>query len=211
MEPTQPKPHQLAIWNQEKDLWETGVEDIFGHSDVYSETWPTSGMTANGVAYALQMWERHTPGSESSYSPPGETPLLKTPTSQLAINGGSQHPDKRKAVGHGPTLADEVEHLLPTPVAQPSGNTPEDHLRKKPGRERVTDLAILTENGLIETGGKLLPTHTVGMTQGGSRTRSGQRNGELLLPGVAESIGAPTSLLSAAGKPCEEPPLPLPS
>lgn len=43
--------------------------------------------------------------------------LLKTPTSQLAVNGGSQHPDKRKEGGHGPTLADEVEHLLPTPTA----------------------------------------------------------------------------------------------
>lgn len=43
--------------------------------------------------------------------------LLKTPTSQLAINGGSQHPEKRKAGGHGPTLADEVEHLFPTPAA----------------------------------------------------------------------------------------------
>lgn len=42
--------------------------------------------------------------------------LLKTPTSQLAIHGGSQHPDKRKVGGHGPTLADEVEHLLPTPA-----------------------------------------------------------------------------------------------
>jgi hypothetical protein len=43
--------------------------------------------------------------------------LFRTPTSQLAVNGGSQHPDKRKAGGHGPTLADEVEHLLPTPSA----------------------------------------------------------------------------------------------
>jgi hypothetical protein len=33
------------------------------------------------------------------------------------VNGGSQHPDKRRAGGHGPTLADEVEHLLPTPTA----------------------------------------------------------------------------------------------
>lgn len=56
-------------------------------------------------------------------------------------------------------LDDVAEHLLlPTPVAQPSGNTPEEHLRKKPGRERVTDLAIIAENGLLETGGKLLPT-----------------------------------------------------
>jgi hypothetical protein len=47
---------------------------------------------------------------------PSEGPLFKTPTSQLAVNGGSQHPDKRRAGGHGPTLADEVEHLLPTPT-----------------------------------------------------------------------------------------------
>lgn len=35
----------------------------------------------------------------------------------LGSNGGSQHPPKRKAGGHGPTLADEIEHLLPTPTA----------------------------------------------------------------------------------------------
>ncbi|MBG6085846.1 hypothetical protein IW252_002613 [Zhihengliuella flava] len=114
--------------------------------------------------------------------------LLKTPTSQLAVNGGSQHPDKRREGGHGPTLADEVEHLLPTPCAQPSGNAPENHLWKKPGRTQVTDLAIMAENGLIETGGKLLPTPTVGMTQGGNRTRSGDRSDELLLNGAAEAI-----------------------
>ncbi|MFF3143757.1 hypothetical protein ACFVRU_18975 [Streptomyces sp. NPDC057927] len=43
--------------------------------------------------------------------------LLKTPTANLGSNGGSQHPAKRKAGGHGPTLADEFEHLLPTPTA----------------------------------------------------------------------------------------------
>ena len=47
--------------------------------------------------------------------------------------------------------------LLPTPVAQPSGNSPEAHLRKKPGREVVTDLAIIVENGLLTTGGAAAP------------------------------------------------------
>ncbi|MFE6158780.1 hypothetical protein ACFQ7F_07660 [Streptomyces sp. NPDC056486] len=42
---------------------------------------------------------------------------MKTPTANLGVIGGSQHPAKRKAGGHGPTLADEVEHLLPTPTA----------------------------------------------------------------------------------------------
>jgi hypothetical protein len=48
--------------------------------------------------------------------------LLKTPTAQLAVNGGSQHPDQRKAGGHGPTLADEIEHLLPTPAVNDMGD-----------------------------------------------------------------------------------------
>ena len=65
--------------------------------------------------------------------------------------------------------------LLPTPVAQPSGNTPEDHLRKKPGREVVTDLAIIAENGLIESGGRLLPTPMVGSS---SPAAHGQISGD---------------------------------
>lgn len=38
--------------------------------------------------------------------------LFKTPTANLGSNGAAQHPDKRKAGGHGPTLADEVCFLL---------------------------------------------------------------------------------------------------
>lgn len=223
-------PNPLATWNPDRDCWETEVVDIFGHSDVYSETWPTSGMTRNGVAYALPTWAPPITASASSSSPPAKTfrtpaaaeaeggprdrnrpgatmrlsdqvreemedgnlRVLKTPTSQLAVNGGSQHPDKRRAGGHGPTLADEVEHLLPTPltsdtkmsgpadltrntpqlravtdllptpVAQPSGNSPEEHLRKKPGRTVVTDLAILMENGLLPTGGRIPKPSTAG-------------------------------------------------
>jgi hypothetical protein len=102
-----------------------------------------------------------------------EIQLLKTPTSQLAANGGSQHPDKRREGGHGPTLADEVEHLLPTPVAQPSGNTPENHLRKKPGRQTVTDLAILVENDMIGTGGKLLAENELSTGESTSQRSSG--------------------------------------
>jgi hypothetical protein len=72
--------------------------------------------------------------------------LLKTPTSQLAVNGGSQHPDKRKAGGHGPTLADEVEHLLPTPTAcvANDGESTETWLAR---RERVR-LTAANGNGM---------------------------------------------------------------
>lgn len=83
--------------------------------------------------------------------------LLPTPAANVADNGGSQDPDKRRAGNHSISIQDVAEHrLLPMPVAQPSGNTPEDHLRKKPGREVVTDLAVLTENRLLSSGGCLL-------------------------------------------------------
>jgi hypothetical protein len=124
-------------------------------------------------------------GSSSS---PG---LLKTPTAQLAVNGGSQHPDKRKAGGHGPTLADQVEHeLLPTPTANISGRTGEQHMamRRAMGRNTPSQLeaaaqllptpvagdgdrASLTyERGNPTLLGALLPTPNATDGQGGTRT-----------------------------------------
>lgn len=42
--------------------------------------------------------------------------LLPTPAANIASNGGSQHPDKRRAGGHQPSIQDVAEHLLPTPM-----------------------------------------------------------------------------------------------
>ncbi|MFB7643902.1 DNA (cytosine-5-)-methyltransferase [Streptomyces sp. NPDC056084] len=53
--------------------------------------------------------------------------LLKTPTANLGRNGAPQHPDKRKAGGHGPTLEDEVVFLLdvePDAEQQEGGHSP---------------------------------------------------------------------------------------
>ena len=67
--------------------------------------------------------------------------------------------------------------LLPTPVSQPSGNSPEEHLRKKPGRKVVTDLSIIAENGLFGTGGRLLPTPVVTDSFGARNETSGRKEG----------------------------------
>lgn len=80
---------------------------------------------------------------------PSLSTLMPTPTA-------SDHKAGRHQDGTGHSLTQAVQ-LLPTPVAQPSGNSPSEHLRKKPGRDRVTDLAIIVENNLLPTGG-LLPT-----------------------------------------------------
>ena len=63
-----------------------------------------------GVGHYAGGWSWGPATSASEYS--SSRGLLKTPTAQLAVNGGSQDPEKRKAGGHGPTLADQVEHQL---------------------------------------------------------------------------------------------------
>lgn len=68
--------------------------------------------------------------------------------------------------------------LLPSPVASFSQNTPENHLRKKPGRSRVTDLKILVEHGLLASGGQLLKTPTAQLgSNGGSQHPDKRRAG----------------------------------
>ncbi len=120
--PPEPEPTPFATWNPARSAWEAHpLHPVCGHWACYSQTWPTSGMTRTGHAYAPLTSEPHT--AENAYSSsPGpqhlhDQPLFKTPTANLGTNGGSQHPDRRRAGGHGPTLADEVEHLLPTPRA----------------------------------------------------------------------------------------------
>jgi hypothetical protein len=156
-------PKRIAIWNPTRGIWEDphGATDLLSeHSEPFSETWPTSGTTRNGAAYELPTQAPPTDDSGSSSLPtpramdsvggiyPLDRPqnmdnletrmarLLKTPTSQLAVNGGSQHPDKRRKGGHGPTLADEVEHLLPTPNASLS-NYDEDPEQWETRRQQV--------------------------------------------------------------------------
>ena len=86
---------------------------------------------------------------------------------------------------------DDGVALLPTPCAQQSGNTPENHLRKKPGRAVVTDLAILVENGLLETGGALLPTPAAQDGNGGGRYSSDGH--QSTLPGEVRLLPTPVS------------------
>jgi hypothetical protein len=92
--------------------------------------------------------------------------LLKTPTAQLAANGGSQHPDKRRQGGHGPTLADQVEHqLLPTPAARDW----------KSGQSNIMDRNARPLNEVVEM---LLPTPVAadGGLNRGSSAGYGLRN-----------------------------------
>ena len=135
-------------------------------------------------------------GADHRPGPSGDTSgltLLPTPTAQPEAIGD---PEVRAArverarAKHGrpfgESLSSAVGQLLPTPVSQPSGNSPEEHLRKKPGRDVVTDLSIIAEHGLFETGGRLIPTPSVADATGGHERRGGVRGDELLLKGLAK-------------------------
>ena len=100
---------------------------------------------------------------------------LGNPATDTGYGNESQRPrstgredGQRSSVGRelGQCGAEPGLELLPTPCAQQSGNSPENHLAKKPGRKVVTDLAILVENGLLESGGALLPTPQAHDSQG---------------------------------------------
>lgn len=135
--------------------------------------------------------------------------LLKTPTSQLAVNGGSQHPEKRKAGGHGPTLADEVEHLLPTPIVG-DAKAARNATSGRSNPESAHHLGVTLTDWIT-----LLPTPQVADVTGGHKTRSGSRSGEMLLPGVAEYLtGGSTNPRSDGGSTSQDgwplpPPLPM--
>lgn len=76
--------------------------------------------------------------------------LFKTPTANLGKNGASQHPDKRKAGGHGPTLDDEVSHLLPTPTASDGKGGPGVSPNRTGGMNLRTAVTTLPEFGLVQ-------------------------------------------------------------
>lgn len=148
---------------------------LCGQQVPFSETWPTSGSMRSGRLYPPLTRALRIAGRGFSSSPG----LLKTPTAQLAVNGGSQHPDKRKAGGHGPTLADQVEHLLlPTPsVAIATGG------QVSRSGDRIDEL-LLSGMARAVTEGALLPTPTVSGSHGTDR----RGDGSLLLPGVAKEL-----------------------
>ena len=81
-------PRQIAIWNPARDVWESEPESLFcGHLAVYSETFPTSGTTRGGTAFALPTWAQHTTDSASSSSR-----SVPTPTSADANASGGSAP-----------------------------------------------------------------------------------------------------------------------
>lgn len=89
----------LASWNPTLDVWEGRQTNLFsGHSDVYSETLPTSGMTRAGQLFAHPILGRHT----------GENGCSLLPTPTVGDHGGTE---ARSGKGFNPPLGEIVRGL----------------------------------------------------------------------------------------------------
>lgn len=163
------------------DAWTEPDHGLFG-TIPFSGRWPHAGCIVDGVAYEVDTdrvtqeistaellptpttqpmtgngHARHLGGEVRDMLP---TPTVGNATGTNERRGGARGDEMLlPGVAVAAARGELTDPVLPTPVAHPSGNTPENHLRKKPGRKVVTDLAILVENDLIKSGG-LLPTPT---------------------------------------------------
>lgn len=112
----------LATWNPARGVWETTRVALCGHSALFSETWPSSGMTHAGVAYELPTPAPPTPGTGCS-SLPGllPTPAASNPNDGESVESWTARRDREKAKGRngngiGTPLGVAVQ-MLPTPTA----------------------------------------------------------------------------------------------
>src|SRR5215210_3349863 len=98
----------MASWNPATGVWETATVSLCGHSAPYSETWPTSGTTRAGTAYARPTWALRTAGSASSS-------LLGTPRAQHGEDRNSAVWERD--LSQPQNLENQLARLLPTPTA----------------------------------------------------------------------------------------------
>lgn len=138
------KQQAIATWNKERDLWETNQMDIFGHSDVYAETWPKSGITRDGQLYESPNWEGATTAQESSSSR-----SLPTPKAADGIMG---RPRTTGRPIEKSTHLGTIVTLLPTPNTMDSlpareGEARERQLRRgDPNGSRRKSMGNLRED-----------------------------------------------------------------
>lgn len=205
-----PSPQRSAQWTHDPDCscsrtslgcsLSTGGQPYPRSPDRWPSwgTWDATGFTA-------------LPRPEPPTSASAGSSLLLTPTANLASNGGSQTPEKRRAGGHGPTLADQIEqHLFPTPRASdgPHGSPKQTGTglvpvvtklfptprvqghdggggpEKEIGGKRPSGTKRAVNVATVV--GKLFPTPACG--GGGESSRSGTRKDELLLQGIVRRL-----------------------
>jgi hypothetical protein len=137
---------QIAVWNTNLKLWTKPNEVLFSeHLELFSGTWPTSGMTQSGKAYELVTQVLHTKDSESL--------SLPTPTTRDYKDGSADH--KRDGKVQTDTVARAIFSsgevaLMGTPrTSSANGSTPKQVAAGAP-KARIEDQVLLTNWGKFE-------------------------------------------------------------
>jgi len=197
-------PKQVAIWNSARDVWETPqTEGLFcEHLDVYSETWPTSGFIANGVAYELPTWERHTHDSGYSSSPAEET-LLLTPVASEGIKPSNTMGIERRLTTGQVFLTNQIVSLM--------GLDPSERMLPMPTTSDTNGAGKHGDGGLdLRTAVSLLPSPRASEGEKGGPNMRGSKGDLMLSSAVHRLTGDTMSPQSDAGKQLwEDVPLPL--
>jgi hypothetical protein len=181
--------------------WAVMQGDLFSDLgwEPYTRRWPRSGICAHGLCFARPTWEPRTDETGSSSS------LLLTPTSNLAVNGGSQTMEKRRAGGHGPTLADQVETgipVLPTPMAEEAHHTHRGSSQRRAEKRRAEGRQLTVQ----ETVSLLLPTPRTtdrGSTEHPSPAELRGTHGRDLAPTVGMLLPSPRASDGLKGCPAQ--------
>ena len=182
--PAQP----FASWNAERDMWESPTQGpLFGLSDGYSETWPSSGSMRSGSVFPH-------PTSVGATAADVSSSLLPTPSASLGSNGSGLPPERRRGGGSADGCnASAAVALLPTPSAI-NPNDGESLASWEARRERVK-VTARNGNGMgtpLSIAVRMLPTPSVVDATGSHGRRGGARGDERLLKGIAaESAWGP--------------------
>ena len=204
----------LAFYDPDSSSWRTSQITFDWDSTPSSPTLPRWGMTRRGVMYELatpalptfagaSLSLLPTPEAKLSSSGPDyaratrpgsggddlTTTIHKLFPTPRATDGTKGGPNQRGSSGDlmMPSVA---ARLLPTPTAQAAKHAADD---RGPG--------TLDDFNLWSVAARMMPTPSVADAMGGHLPRGGKRSNELLLPGVAKSIGASTKPPDDAGKP----------
>ena len=193
------------------DAWWTGLRaaDIgapHGRFRVFIFAWPADlGAAADAGGEHREQWRLAAPGQAPSWRALGQPAGRdRAPVELLPTPKASNNENRSSAWANGPNLGEAIA-LLPTPKTTDSRHSsPADARRNDPGLRAVgaplpTPRATDGTKGgpgqrgssgglMLPSAVQLLPTPSVADALGGHLTRSGDRSGELLLPGVAKAI-----------------------
>jgi hypothetical protein len=115
----------FATYDPGTSSWKTFQDCLDGASVTYSETWPASGMTRNGIAY-----------QRSSSVPPiyaTESGSWPTPSATLGTNGGLVTPAKARERRGTLIEALSARTVWPTPTVGDSRNSRNATANRSPG------------------------------------------------------------------------------